>query len=273
MFGFRYPIRLWHPEFPVTRMGMKKRVKAYRAMISSDWNGCLAPCGPFDFLLFKRPEKGPELGEIFRQYTGNRITLGQAARRVKSLLPESVESGQMDAYLDANFCTYTGVPELIKWCRSQDILFMINTTGMIGYFQRVFAKGLLPRVEALSAHPMIRYPRKDTDPKDLLELFEIQDKGRNTAAIARAAGVPFHKVVVMGDSGGDGPHFEWGSRAGALIVGSMTKPSLEAWCQDKGIRVHHRFGRSCAAGERPLRKEEMKVDFMGLADFIAGHLL
>lgn len=31
-----------------------------RAMISSDWNQCLAPCGHFDAVAFTRPDLGPE---------------------------------------------------------------------------------------------------------------------------------------------------------------------------------------------------------------------
>ena len=139
-------------------------IKNFKALISSDWNECLAPCGPFDFISFSYPQLTRELEIIFRQYTGNRITLVEAVRQIQQFLPAPVTETQMDAYLDASFVTYAGVPELIEWCESQNILFMINTTGMIGYFQRIFAKNLLPAVPALSAHPMIRFAKNDTDP-------------------------------------------------------------------------------------------------------------
>ena len=35
-------------------------------------------------------------------------------------------------------------------------------------------------------------------------------------------GIPAERVIVMGDSGGDGPHFEWASQTGAFTIGSMT---------------------------------------------------
>ena len=123
--------------------------KAYRAIISSDWNECLAPCGPFDCIRFAHPELTDDLTDIFRRYAGNQMTLGAAGGRIESLMSEDISIGRMDAYLDEAFCTYAGVPDLIEWCRSHDILFMINTTGMIGYFQRVFAKKLLPQVPVL----------------------------------------------------------------------------------------------------------------------------
>ena len=119
-------------------------IATYKAMVSSDWNGCLAPCGPFDFISFVYPEFKSELTAIFQQYTGNLITLGEAAKLIREMLPGPITPDQMDAYLDQSFTTFTGVPELIEWCASNHILFMLNTTGMIGYFQRIFAKTLLP---------------------------------------------------------------------------------------------------------------------------------
>lgn len=96
----------------------------------------------------------------------------------------------MDAYLDRSFAVYRGVPELIEWCLASGILFMLNTTGMIGYFQRVFAKGLLPEIPVLSANPLVRYPSSATDPPTVLDLLETRDKGRNTAAMVSEVGVP-----------------------------------------------------------------------------------
>ena len=149
----------------------------YRAIVSSDWNECLAPCGPFDCLAFNHPELEADLAAVFRQYSGNRISLGEATGRIRNLLPDPLSPDQMDAYLDASFTTYRGVPALIRWCLDNKILFMINTTGMIGYFQRIFAKGLLPPVPVLSAHPLIRYPGLKSDPLWVCELFETRDKG------------------------------------------------------------------------------------------------
>lgn len=139
---------------------MKAKNQKYRGLISSDWNECLAPSGPFDVISFSYPSLDLEVKEIFKAYTGNRIPLSEAARRIAALLPRSIMEEQMDAYLDGRFATYRGVPELIDWCSRNDILFMINTTGMKGYFQRVFKKDLLPKVPVVSAHPMIAYPGK-----------------------------------------------------------------------------------------------------------------
>ena len=102
-------------------------IKKYNAMVSADWNGCLAPCGPFDFISFAYPRFKSDLSTIFRQYTGNLISLGEAAAQIRGLVPEPITPDQMDAYLDEFFTTYTGVPELIEWCSSHNILFMINT--------------------------------------------------------------------------------------------------------------------------------------------------
>jgi hypothetical protein len=161
------------------------------------------------------------------------------------------------------------VPELIEWCLSKDILFMINTTGMIGYFQRIFAKSLLPRVPALSAHPMIGYPKQDSDPNVIFDLFEIKDKGKNTEAVVRFFNIPFNQIILMGDSGGDGPHFEWGTKTDAFLIGSMTKPSLEKYCLKKNININVRFGISDTAGEENELKNETQIDFMDLALRIA----
>ena len=118
----------------------------------------------------------------------------------------------MDAYLDESFQTYKGVSELIEWLLSRDILFMINTTGTQGYFQRVFAKGLLPEAPIVAANPMIRFedPRQET--RYEYQVIEIEDKPKNTAAVISALEVPENRLVVMGDSGGDGPHFQWAFR-------------------------------------------------------------
>ena len=110
----------------------------YRAIVSSDWNECLAPSGPFDYIAFTFPELLPALDDIFQNYTGNRATLKDAMQQVSALLSRPVSQEQMDAYLDEAFRIYTGVTDLMEWCQSRKILFMLNTTGAVGYFQRVF---------------------------------------------------------------------------------------------------------------------------------------
>ena len=251
---------------------MTKNNLNYQAIVSSDWNECLAPCGPFDFISFNHPQLTPDLTTIFQQYTGNTISLGKAARQIRDLLPDPITAEQMDAYLDKSFITYTGVPELIEWCLNKNILFMINTTGMVGYFQRIFAKNLLPPVPVVSAHPMIRFGQRKSDPPYLYDLIEIQDKSKNTAAVVRAFDIPPEKTILMGDSGGDGPHFEWGAGIGAGLIGSMTKPSLETYCQKNGIVINTYFGPSYPTGEKKDPKREMQVNFMDLAFLIEEFL-
>ena len=246
--------------------------KAYRAMISSDWSECLSPNGPFGLIGYTYPDLTGHLSKIFQSYTANQITLGEASGQIESLLPEEISIEQMDAYLDDSFDTYTGVTDLIEWCRSHDILFMINTTGMIGYFQRVFDKHLLPPVTVLSANPLIRYKASATDPRHILELFEIQDKGRNTAAVANTFGIPSNKIVLVGDSGGDGPHFEWGSKSGATLVGSMTKKSLDDYCRHHHIRIHHRIGADFSKGESSGAQNEPVSNLMDLCDILMDEL-
>ncbi|MEX1329692.1 MAG: hypothetical protein AB1Z29_23065, partial [Desulfobacterales bacterium] len=164
--------------------------RRYNAMVSSDWNGCLAPCGPFDFISFTYPGLKSDLSAIFKQYTGNIISLGEAAAQIRKLLPDPISPDQMDAYLDESFTTYTGVPELIEWCSSHNILFMINTTGMIGYFQQIFANNFLPPVPVVSAHPLIRYLRKTSGSCRFYELLETRDKSKNTDRVARSLAIP-----------------------------------------------------------------------------------
>jgi 2-hydroxy-3-keto-5-methylthiopentenyl-1-phosphate phosphatase len=240
----------------------------YNAMVSSDWNGCLAPCGPFDFISFAYPRFKSDLSTIFRQYTGNLISLGEAVGQIRELMPEPITSDQMDAYLDESFTTYTGVPELIEWCSSHNILFMLNTTGVIGYFQRVFAKELLPPVTVVSAHPLIRYPQNTNGSCRFCELLETQDKSKNTAKVARSLAIPAAKIILLGDSGGDGAHFEWGAANGAFLVGSMTKPSLDEYCREKDIEIDLRFGLDYSRRERRNPQEESQVNFMDLATTI-----
>jgi hypothetical protein len=73
---------------------------------------------------------------------------------------------------------------------------------------------------------------------------------------------------LLGDSGGDGPHFEWGSKAGAFLVGSMTKPSLDRYCREKNILINLRFGLDYSQGRDKNEPKEMQVNFMDLTTAI-----
>jgi 2-hydroxy-3-keto-5-methylthiopentenyl-1-phosphate phosphatase len=251
---------------------MVDKHKSHKAIISSDWNECLAPCGPFDFISFNYPQLATELETIFKQYTGNIISLGEAVRLIQELLPAPITEKQMDKYLDESFATYSGVAELIEWCLRNDILVMINTTGMIGYFQRVFAKNLLPKVPVLSAHPMVRYPKGDADPRHIYDLLETMDKSKNTESVIRSFKIPANKIIIVGDSGGDGPHFEWGAAIDAFLIANMTKPSLKRYCEQKSIPINVQFGPSYAEGEIKDLHKETQVNFMDLAPIIEDFL-
>ena len=247
---------------------MIKKDSKYRAIFSSDWSECLSPTGPFDFISFICPELEPDLKSVFKQYTGNQISLGDASKRIENLLPSAITEAQMDAYLDASFATYNGVPELIKWCLNRDILFMINTTAMVGYFQRVFAKGLISSIPLLSANPLVQYGHCESDPATISPLYEIADKGKNSETAIWRFNIPSDKIILMGDSGGDGAHFEWGAKQGAFLIGSMTKASLSEYCEQKNIKINHRFGYSYAPGEGRDIDKEVGFDFMELASVI-----
>jgi hypothetical protein len=157
---------------------------AYTALVSSDWNECLAPCGPFDVIAFHYPERAPQVETIFRRYTANLISLGSAIDEVGRLLPGPITAGHMDSYLQSAFKTYNGVAELMALCRERGILFMINTTGLRGYFQRAVAKRLLPAPSVLSAHPRLAFDEPSPGLGPFYPLLEIADKARNTAAAA-----------------------------------------------------------------------------------------
>jgi hypothetical protein len=247
-------------------------MRYYRGMVSSDWSECLSPSGPFDFMSFAYPELASRLATIFRQYTGNEIALSEAMQRCRGLLPAPISAEQMDAYLDEKFEHYTGVSELIEGCLSRNILFMINTTGSMGYFQRVFFKKLLPQVSALSAHPGLIFPTGKSDPKALFDLREIADKPVNTDRAAKHFQIPPKKIMVMGDSGGDGPHFKWAADQNAIRVASMAKPSLKAFCAKRQIGIDQYFGISYEDGESRRQADEMQVDFRELLPFIADRL-
>ena len=63
---------------------------AYGAIISSDWNECLAPCGPFDVFAFHYPHLDSEFRDVFKQYTGNVISLSDAVKAIRKLVPEPI---------------------------------------------------------------------------------------------------------------------------------------------------------------------------------------
>lgn len=244
----------------------------YRGLISSDWSECLSPNGPFDFMSFVYPELTSELAGIFKQYTGNEIALSEAMKRCSGLLPAFIGAEQMDAYLDEQFAHYKGVPEMIEACLSRNILFMINTTGSMGYFQRVFSKKMLPRVSALSAHPGLIFSAARYDPPALFNLQEITDKPVNTESAARHFRIPSQNIIVMGDSGGDGPHFQWAAEQGTIRVASMAKTSLKRFCTRRQIKIDHYFGVSYEDGEPRRHTEEMQVDFRDLIPYISDRL-
>jgi hypothetical protein len=238
----------------------------YKAIVSSDWSECLSPNGPFDPIAFNYPELESDLRRIFRAYTGNAISLKNAIGEIERLLPKDFTAARMDAYLDAQFQTYEGVPELIEWCVGRDILFMINTTSTQGYFQRVFAKGLLPKVPVVAANAMINFsnPAETTCYEYLVT--EIEDKPKNTAAVMDKFKILANRVIVIGDSGGDGPHFEWAFNQRAFLIGSMTKDSLSQYCQSRGIRINRSFGISYGPAEARNLEKEMAFDFRVLAE-------
>ncbi len=239
-----------------------------RVIISSDWSECLSPNGPFDPIAFRFPEhKGP-LKAIFREYTGNAITLTAAVERIRKLMPAPLTAEAMDAYLDAEFAMYTGAREFITKARDMGALFVINTTGSQGYFQRALAKKLLPEVDVIAANPFIAYPLTAGGPRFHLTVTEIADKPKNTQAVLTETGISPHRVMVMGDSGGDGPHFLWGAEQGCYLVGAMTKMSLSKYCQSHKITLNKRFGISYEPGQQRDIHEEMKYDYQELLSVI-----
>lgn len=242
-------------------------MKDYIGILSSDWSHCLSPNGPFDAFEHHHPHLKAELRHIFKRYTANEISLGRAVERVRQHLPQPLTVEQMDAYLKTNFEVYRGVGDLIQWCRRHRVLLMINTTGFMGYFQRILANGLLPPFAVLSAQSMVSFPTGPRDPEHL-PLWETEDKATHTAAMARRFQIDPRRIILMGDSGGDGPHFEWGAKVGATLVGSMTKPSLRNYCRAKGVVIDHHVGHTYAAEEKISIEKERGYDFLDLTRII-----
>jgi hypothetical protein len=241
----------------------------YRAVVSADWSECLSPNGPFDPIAFAYPELTLELSHIFKSYTGNVISLDQAVSTIKRLMASDLSREQMDAYLDASFKTYSGVPELVEWCLSNDILFMINTTSSQGYFQRAMAKGLLPAVSVVAANPIIRFSDEDKGERYRYAVLEIEDKARNTEEVIQSLNLPGRKLVVIGDSGGDGPHFQWAARFGGFLIGSMIKQSLLTYCSSREVFIDKLFGIVYAPDEPRDADREMSFNFIQLSEVIA----
>jgi hypothetical protein len=100
------------------------------------------------------------------------------------------------------------------------------------------------------------------------ELFETRDKGQNTRSVVRSLDLKAGKIILMGDSGGDGPHFEWGAKSGAFLIGSMTKPSLDNYCRKKNIAINLRFGLDYSRGDKKDPQKELEINYMDLATTI-----
>lgn len=240
----------------------------YQGIVSSDWSECLSPNGPFDPLSFVYPELEAKLARIFKDYTGNLISLEDAVGRIRVLLPRPLDEAQMEAYLDARFQTYSEVPQLIQWCLDRDILFMINTTGTHGYFQCAIKKGLIPAVPVVAANPLLQFGHAQST----YLVNEIDDKPTNTEAVIKSLNVPAGKLVVMGDSGGDGPHFHWAARSSGYLIASMAKPSLVNYCEKRNVKINRFFGLRYEPGQSRNLDGEMAVSFMQLTDVIQDAL-
>jgi hypothetical protein len=243
--------------------------KTFRAIVSSDWSECLSPNGPFDPMWFNYPHLRDALTGVFREYTGNLITLRTAVSKIKELLPQSLTPEQMYDYLNASFRTYKGVPQLMQWCMDHDILFMLNTTGTQGYFQAALAKNLIPGIPAIAANPMISYPQLSSAGIFDYEINEIEDKPKNTEKVMNLFNIPPEKIIVMGDSGGDGPHFQWAQLIGAHRIGSMTKQSLTKFCESRSIKINTYFGINYQPGSPRDLEAEMNINFMDLTGIFA----
>ncbi|MGC8658652.1 MAG: hypothetical protein ACP5U1_06220 [Desulfomonilaceae bacterium] len=244
----------------------------YRAIISSDWNECLAPSGPFDPIAFIYPNLRSQLATIFSKYTGNEIPLSHAVASISQILPAPLTIEQMDTYLDNSFSIYKGVFEFLEWAKSENILFMINTTGMQGFFQRAITKGLIPDVPLVAANPMLSFTNDSNKHRYRFVVLETSDKPKNTVGAAEAFKIPYGRIVVIGDSGGDGPHFEWGASIGALLIGSMPKYSLRKYCEERNIEIQQCFGVKYSHGQSRVLHEEMKFDFMELVPIVEAFL-
>ena len=244
----------------------------FKGIISTDWSECLSPNGPFDPISFCFPELKEELKKIFFKYTSNQIDLSNAIRRIEALIPHKITEEMMDEYLKSEFKTYRNVPQFIEWCMENNILFMINSTGSKGYFQFVLENYLIPPVPIVSCNPFIDFSSKNFQDTIWLDIKEIHDKPTNTQTILKRFGLSPKDLIIMGDSGGDGPHFEWGWKAGAHLISIMKKGSLERYCKERNIELDVEFGIDYSSGEAPSLEREMEIDFMDLRDHIRSLL-
>lgn len=244
----------------------------FRYLVASDWSECLSPNGPFDALIHTWPDLEQDLTRIFSAYTSNAISLSSAVEQIKALLPGELSAEAMDAFLEEKFAAYANLSGLIHRCLERGIAFMINSTGPIGYFQRAIARGFLPRIPLLSAHPFLRYSPSPTDPEHVFELREIEDKGNNTRAALNELGIPPHRTAVVGDSGGDGPHFAWAAENGALRVAVNPKASLERYCAERGITIHARAGIAYRPGQPRDPEAEAQTDLNEVLDILLRKL-
>ncbi len=244
--------------------------KSFVGMVSSDWSECLSPNGPFDPIGYNYPDLDNDLREIFNNYTSNCITLNQAIIRIKELIPNGLSQFQMDEYLDNNFQIYNGVYDFITWLSEKNILFMINSTGSQGYFQRAIIKGMIPVIPYISANSFIFYDSENLSTKFTCEVSEIEDKAGCSERVALKNHISYEKIIVIGDSGGDGPHFKWGASKGVSLVGSMTKSSLSKYCEAKAIKIDKHIGPLYKQGDKRNLELEYQYDFRELKDFVSS---
>lgn len=242
-------------------------IEKYKGMVSSDWSECLSPNGPFDPISHVFPELKAALEDVFKLYTGNQITLNEAATRISVMLPGQITPEQMDDYLEKHFKTYHGLNDLIDWCMENSVLFMINSTGTQGYFQRAIKKGFIPPLPFIGANPLISYQDDSDNERFQYEVLEIEDKAQCSAAVVEKMGFSGSRIILIGDSGGDGPHFKWGSSIGATLVGSMTKASLNRYCDSHGIKISKYMGPSYSEGDPRDYELENTADLKELINF------
>ncbi len=129
--------------------------------------------------------------------------LNEAAHRISLLVPIPITEEQMDAYLDASFATYSGVPDMIEWLLSHGIFFMLNTSGTQGCFQSAYARNLIPAVPVVAANPVIRFPGIAGDVRYMYQVVETRHKPKNTESAMNVLCIHPSRAVIIGDSGGD----------------------------------------------------------------------
>jgi hypothetical protein len=84
----------------------------------------------------------------------------------------------------------------------------------------------------------------------------------------RSFNIPDDSLIIMGDSGGDGPHFKWGASNNSFLVANMIKASLQHYCDKNNISIDLRFGLSYKNGETKDLRKEMQVNYMDLVPVI-----